>query len=67
MRGKNLSYKLLAILQKEIATDGKKFSLFVYQDNIPAKRLYEKTGFIVNSYSEDKKEIKGCVFMVKES
>ncbi len=67
VRGQKLSYQLMNLLRQEIATPDTKLSLFVYEDNIPAKRLYEKLGFVVHSYPEDKKELEGCVFMVKET
>lgn len=53
-----------ALLDSVSETDSS-FSLFVYDKNIPAKRLYERLGFEVRTYSEGRHEIKGCSFMVK--
>ena len=66
MRGRKLSYLIMNLLQQEIAKPDMKLSLCVYEDNIPAKRLYEKLGFAIRSYPENREEIEGCVFMVKE-
>ena len=59
MRGKKLGYKLMAALLTSASRDGVSFSLFVYEDNIPAKSLYESIGFEVRAYPEGKPEIKG--------
>jgi len=67
MRGRKLGYKLMAALFNSAGTDGVSFSLFVYEDNLPAKNLYESIGFVVQAYPEGKAEIKGCIFMVKET
>jgi [ribosomal protein S18]-alanine N-acetyltransferase len=66
MRGRKLGYKLMAALQNSAARDGVSFSLFVYEDNIPAKSLYENIGFEVQVYPEGIQEIKGCIFMVRK-
>ena len=66
MRGRKLGYKLMASILKATDIDGVSFSLFVYKDNIPARRLYERIGFKVRAYPEGQPEIKGCLFMVKE-
>ncbi len=67
MRGRKLGYKLMADLFNAAGTDGVNFSLFVYEDNIPAKYLYERIGFVVQAYPEGKAEIDDCIFMVKET
>ncbi len=67
MRGRKLGYKLMAALLDSAGTDDVSFSLFVYEDNIPAKSLYESIGFEVQAYPEGQPEIKGCIFMVKET
>ena len=67
MRGKKLGKNLMAALLKSAGAPGVCFSLFVYEDNIPAKRLYESIGFVTQKYPEDKPEIKGNIFMVKET
>ena len=67
MRGRKLGYKLMAALLNSVGTDGVSFSLFVYADNIPAKNLYESIGFVVQAYPQGQPEIKGCIFMVKET
>jgi len=67
MRGRKLGYKLMAALLNSAGMDGVSFSLFVYEDNIPAKSLYENIGFVVQSYPDGQPEIKCCIFMVKET
>jgi len=67
MHGRKLGYKLMASLFNAAGTDGVSFSLFVYEDNIPAKSLYESIGFVVQAYPKGIAEIKGCIFMVKET
>ena len=67
IRGKKLGYKLMAALLDSAGTDDVNFSLFVYEDNIPAKSLYESIGFEVRAYPEGRSEIKDCIFMVKET
>jgi len=67
MRGRKLGYKLMAALLNSVGTDGVSFSLFVYEDNIPAKSLYENIGFVVQAYPDGQPEIKCCIFMVKET
>ena len=67
MRGRKLGYKLMAALLNSVGTDGVSFSLFVYEDNIPAKSLYENIGFVVQSYPDGQPEIKCCIFMVKKT
>jgi ribosomal protein S18 acetylase RimI-like enzyme len=67
MRGKKLGYKLMVALLDSAGTKDLSFSLFVYEDNIPAKKLYESIGFEVRAYPEGRPEIKGCIFMVKET
>ena len=67
MRGRKLGYKLMAALFDATGTNDLSFSLFVYEDNIPAKRLYESIGFEVRACPEGRPEIKDCIFMVKET
>ena len=67
MRGRKLGYKLMAALLNSESRDGVSFSLFVYEDNIPAKSLYESIGFEVRAYPEGQPEIKDCIFMAKET
>ena len=67
MRGRKLGYKLMAALLNSASQDGVNFSLFVYEDNIPARSLYESIGFEVRAYPEGQPEIKDCIFMVKET
>ena len=66
-RGRKLGYKFMAALLYSASRDGVSFSLFVYEDNIPAKNLYESIGFEVRPYPERQPEIKDCIFMVKET
>jgi len=57
----------MAALLDSAGTDDVSFSLFVYEDNIPAKSLYESIGFEVRAYPEGQPEIKDCIFMVKKT
>ena len=66
MRGLGHSYKLMHMIQKEVFEPGTKLSLYVYENNTPAKRLYVNLGFCVSAYPENTDEIKECIFMVKE-
>jgi len=66
MRGKKIALKLMDALLKSASEDNVSFSLFVYDNNIPAKRLYERIGFEEGSYPEEQQEINGCSFMVKK-
>ncbi|WP_445777010.1 GNAT family N-acetyltransferase [Shewanella sp.] len=65
MRGKKLGAKLMESLLDSVSESDSSFSLFVYDKNIPAKRLYERLGFEERTYPEGRHEIKGCSFMVK--
>lgn len=67
MRGRKMGYKLMAVLLDSAGTNDVSFSLFVYTDNIPAKKLYESIGFEVRAYPEGRPEINDCIFMVKET
>ena len=67
MRGKKLGYKLMAALLNSTAVDGMSFSLFVYKDNIPARKLYDSLGFVGQAYPDGQPEIEGCLFMVKKT
>ena len=67
MRGRKLGYKLMVALLNSASKNDVNFSLFVYEDNIPAKRLYESIGFEAQAYPEGRPEIKNCLFMVKET
>ncbi len=64
MRGQSLGYQfLMELLDTVEAANG--FSLFVYADNVPARKLYEKLGFVVSEYPREQAEIEGCLFMVR--
>ncbi len=67
MRGRKLGHKLMVALLDSTGTDDLSVSLFVYEDNIPAKSLYESIGFEARSYPEERPEIKDCIFMIKET
>ena len=66
MRGKRIGYTLMAALLDFAGTPEINFSLFVYEDNIPAKKLYESIGFKIRAYPEGEQESKERLFMVKE-
>ena len=67
MRGKKLGYELMTALLNSTIIDGVGFSLFVYKDNIPAKKLYDSLGFVVQEYPNKQPKISGCIFMVKKA
>ena len=67
MRGKKLGYELMTALLNLTFIEGVGFSLFVYKDNIPAKKLYDSLGFAVQEYPNEQPKIKGCIFMVKKT
>ena len=67
MRGKKLGYELMTALLNSTIIDGVGFSLFVYKDNIAAKKLYDGLGFLVQEYPDEQQKIKGCSFMVKKT
>lgn len=67
MRGRKLGYKLMAVLLDSVGKNDVNFSLFVYEDNIIAKRLYESIGFKAQAHPEEQPEIVNCIFMVKET
>lgn len=67
LRGKGMGYELMDTLIHSIANDGLDSSLFVYNVNVPAKKLYENIGFEIQDYPEEREHIEGCVFMVKKT
>ena len=67
MRGEKLGHKLMTALLNSIGNDDLSFSLFVHQDNIPAKNLYDSLGFEIQPYPEGKPEVKDSLFMVKKN
>jgi ribosomal protein S18 acetylase RimI-like enzyme len=67
MRGKKTGFDFLTTLMNSTVIDGVSFSLFVYEDNIPAKSLYDSLGFVVQAYPDGQPEKEGCVFMVKRT
>jgi len=67
MRGKKIGIKLMNALLESAKEDNLSFSLFVYDTNIPAKRLYERLGFEEKNYPKERQEVSGCSFMVKKT
>ncbi len=67
MRGKGIGYKLMNTLIESTANDGLDYSLFVYGNNSPAKKLYENLGFLAHDYPDKIDHIEGCLFMVKHN
>ena len=67
MRGNKIGSEFMTTLLNSIGVDGVSFSLFVYEDNIPAKRLYDNLGFVVQPYPDGQPEIEGSKFMVKRT
>ena len=66
-RGRKLGRTLMTALLESCAGDDVNVSLFVYEDNIPAKKLYQSLRFEVRAYPKERSEIQGCIFMVKET
>ncbi len=66
MRGKKIGYTLMTALLDPDGTTDVNFSLFVYEDNIAAKRLYENIGFKSRAYLKGQQKSKGRIFMIKE-
>lgn len=67
LRGKGMGYELMDTLINSTIDNGLDYSLFVYNVNVPAKRLYENIGFEIHDYPEEREHIEGCLFMVKKS
>ncbi len=59
MRGQGLGRELLQRLMQPAQS----YALFVYADNAPAIRLYQKLGFVSHAHPRD--FVEGCLFMVK--
>ncbi|MFT6925223.1 MAG: ribosomal protein S18 acetylase RimI-like enzyme [Psychromonas sp.] len=66
MRGKKMGYQFMDALLNCVAENDVSFSLFVYEHNLPAKKLYQSLGFEVRPYPKGLQEIAGCLFMVKK-
>jgi len=64
-RGRQLGYKLLYLVFEAAQSDAKKYSLFVYDDNVIAINLYRKMGFDSEPHPEGVTNMSGCLFMVK--
>ncbi len=65
LRGKRISYKLLSLLIEAAENTQDCYSLFVYEQNISALKLYERLGFARHKYPDKIKNKEGCIFMVK--
>jgi ribosomal protein S18 acetylase RimI-like enzyme len=66
MRGKRVGFEFMTTLLNATTLAGVNFSLFVYQDNIPAKKLYDRLGFVAQPYPDGQQEIQDCIFMVRK-
>lgn len=66
-RGKGLGYKLMNTLINSTANNCLDYSLFVFENNSPAKKLYENLGFVIHDYPDEIEYIEGCLFMVKKT
>ena len=62
-----MGYELMETLINYTVSNDLDYSLFVYNVNVPAKKLYEKIGFGIHAYPEGREHIEGCVFMVKKT
>ncbi len=65
MRGKKIGYELMSALLNSAGKNALDYSLFVYESNTAAKKLYENIGFKVQTCPEDQATRQDCVFMVK--
>ncbi len=65
-RGQKLSFKLMELILDSTKATKKDHSLFVYEDNKAARRLYESYGFKIDTYPEGVEEKAGSLFMVKK-
>jgi len=64
-RGEGLGEKLMLCLFEQYVQCDKIFSLYVYKDNISARKLYEKLGFIVCDDESNYATEHNCVYMKK--
>lgn len=64
-RGNTFGIKLMEALFQKYKDSNQGYSLFVYKDNVIAKKLYEKVGFEISSSSTDYEKINNCLFMKK--
>lgn len=64
-RGKKLAGKLMALLLDSANESGIDFSLFVYDHNMPAQKLYRRLGFEPRDYPAACQYNAECTFMVK--
>ncbi len=64
MRGRGIGGHLVTAVL-EAAGDGPDFSLFVYEDNVAARKLYEAMGF--ETRPPEPPPIRGCLFMVRRA
>ncbi len=67
LRGKKISYELLKLLIDSTENTQDCYSLFVYEQNISALKLYKRLGFTRHEYPVGIENKEGCIFMVNTS
>ena len=67
LRGKGVGYELMDTLINFTEDNGLDYSLFVYNVNVPAKKIYKNIGFETHDYPKEREHIEGCLFMVKKT
>jgi ribosomal protein S18 acetylase RimI-like enzyme len=66
LRGRGIGRRLMTAVL-EATGDGPDFSLFVYEDNIAARKLYEHMGFEAHPCPPEQPQIQDCLFMVRQA
>jgi len=64
-RANGLGVKLMQELFKKYINSNQEYSLFVYTDNINARKLYESLGFKISNSKTDYEKDNHCFFMKK--
>ncbi|PID41750.1 MAG: hypothetical protein CSB48_13345 [Proteobacteria bacterium] len=65
LRGKGISCELLKLLIDSIDSVQDCYSLFVYEHNMSALKLYKRLGFARHKYPDGVENNEGCIFMVR--
>lgn len=65
LRGKGLGKKLMESVFESTKSDNRNYSLFVYEENAAATKLYKTLGFHVEPHPEAQANMDKCLFMVK--
>ncbi len=67
LRGKKISHELLKLLIDSTKNGQSCYSLFVYEQNISALKLYKRLGFSRHKYPNEIENKEGCIFMVRRT